>query len=307
MKLGMKRAAYVTILTGLFGVGFATAIGLAPPAASTSATGSAQDSRALESVSAECWAQVRSKRIYFAHQSVGSNMLKGVKVLLDAHSSIGLSVMAYRDESKRSSSDPKPFAQTGLVQGPAGANGAGGKKIDAFVEFLRSPIAAEVDIAILKLCYADVGKSTDVDALFREYAAAIKKLKRDRPTLQIVHCTVPLKAPETGAKARVKKLVGSGTESANASRGRFNELVRTTYEAATICDVARAESIRGDRTECTVTVDGVKWPALVPEYTDDGGHLNAIGQVVVAREFLLALSRQCSEVTAPSQPSEVKK
>jgi len=32
-------------------------------------------------------------------------------------------------------------------------------------------------------------------------------------------------------------------------------------------------------------------PAMAPEYTDDGGHLNALGRARAAREFIAVLAR----------------
>ncbi len=305
----MQRVAVATLFTGLFGVGFATALGFSP-ALSQATILRAQDSSALDRVDGECWELLRGKRIYFAHQSVGSNILKGVSVLLKEHPDVGLRVRSLGKSSKEDSNaregSGEPFAEAGLVQGPAGANGDASAKLRTFVEFLRSPSAANVDIALLKFCYADVNASTDVDALFREYKTAMELLKRERPTVRIVHCTVPLKCAETSAKARVKKVIGRGTESANVARGQFNNALRKAYDANTIFDVARAEATRADGGDATVTVQGVKWPALAAEYSDDGGHLNAVGQLAVAREFLLALSRQCKAADPVKAAEPVK-
>ncbi len=303
MRSGMKRVAYAGIFTGIFGAGLATAIGFTPPAETVPAEAVVRDLSALEGVSESCWSFVRSKRIYFAHQSVGSNIIKGTAEILDRLASIGIDVRSYRDPSKRGSGEPSAFAKPGVVHGAAGANGSPEEKIAAFASFLGTKEAEEVDIALLKLCYADVGKTTDVDALFQHYTKAMEALAKRRPTLRIIHCTVPLKAPEVGAKAQVKKLLAKGTESVNALRGRFNDLLRNRYDATNVFDVARAESEHADGTESTVSVSGTRWPALASEYTDDGGHLNELGRFVVAREFLLTLGKQCPPANAATKPA----
>ena len=44
----------------------------------------------------------------------------------------------------------------------------------------------------------------------------------------------------------------------------------------------------------------MNWPCLADDYTDDGGHLNRHGRLLVAREMLLALSRTCSATPIPA-------
>ncbi len=296
MRPGMKRVAYATVFTGLFGAAFAAAIGAIPPREKDPVVNGTQDLGALDRVSESCWSELRSKHIYFAHQSVGSNILTGMREVLQQCPSIALPITTYRDDSPS-------FALPGLVQGPAGANGSPQNKIDGFVELLSSARGDGVDIALLKLCYADIGKSTDAVALFRQYAHAMDTLQAKRPNMRIVHCTIPLRSPASGVKAQIKKLVGSGNDGVNAVRGRFNELMRARYKASVLFDVAQVESIKSDGSACTVSVSGRDWPALAAEYTDDGGHLNHAGQIVAARELLLTLSRQCDGAKTVAKPA----
>ena len=118
-----------------------------------------------------------------------------------------------------------------------------------------------------------------------------------RPGLVIVHCTAPLREPDHGAKAAVKKAVGVGPDAANANRGRYNELLRKRFADGAVFDVARAESRRLDGTEETVVVKDERWPALAPEYGQGARELTEAGRIVLGREFLLAISTLCADAT----------
>jgi len=340
MELGIKSLFRTVLAAGILGTSVVTAVGMAPPSREKQATDVSKDLTELDEVSETCWTELRGKRLYFAHQSVGSNILKGVTEILKQRPSIGLQLATYRPETtektraehskdgknstsgdaekkvaKEKSSDhastdtehaepdaktrKPPFESPALVHGPAGPNGNPKQKIDDFVSMLRSSNGEKIDIAMLKFCYADVDRSTDVEQLFEQYVAGIDTIRKERPTTRILHCTIPLKAPETGAKAQVKKLVGASGNTANAQRGRYNELLRAKYGRESIFDVAHVESERPDGSICTVTVGRVKWPAMAAEYSEDGGHLNATGQFVVGRELLLTLARQCVDFTKP--------
>ncbi|MFM1821826.1 MAG: hypothetical protein RI967_92 [Planctomycetota bacterium] len=337
-----------------------------PPPPEKASTADLVDLAPLDAVGAPCWSELGARRIYFAHASVGRNILDGVEEILRERPSIGLAVASWRafdesdperphgngasdetqragggrdgargtpksgvqerdkerekerdrehapnaDAARRAGQDgnadeggrriARAFRTPALVHGPAGANGSLDAKIDGFERMLRSREGDGVDLAILKLCYADIGRGTDVDALFTRYADAVERVKRERPEIRFIHCTVPLRAAGHGAKAAIKRLVGAGENAANARRGRFNELVRRRYAREEILDIADIESHAPDGTATTVEYDGVKWPCLADDYTDDGGHLNRHGRLLVAREMLLALSRTCSASPIPT-------
>jgi hypothetical protein len=291
---------------------------------------------ALDTVPESCWAELRTKHIYFAHQAVGGNIVRGLEEAMRRRPSINIAVLPVKNgtavpaegaegdeksgrerkqdrkqdqkhEGGKSFAPPSAasFAQAGIVHGASGPDGDPEEKIDAFARFLRSPAAEMVDIAVLKLCYADIERSTDIDKLLEHYANTVKLVALERPNLRIVHCTVPLKEHERGAKAAMKKLVGAGSDAINAVRGRYNDALRRKFAADEILDIASAESTRADGSRVTFAVDGVHWPALASEYTDDGGHLNAKGQLVVAREMLLALSRTCPKPEAAKPTTDV--
>lgn len=254
----------------------------------------------LEKVNESCWSELRTKRIYFAHQAIGSEMVTGLRELARRRPAFAMTVTAYAEPDRTDGTMHSVFETPALVEGNAGRRGNPEKKIDEFSSFLRSSEGANIDIAILKLCYGDIGRMTDAEELFGRYTKAIEEIRRERPKIHIIHCTVPLKAEEHGAKGRLKRLVGAGSDASNATRSRYNELLRQRFPAEQVFDLAAAESKRPDGTTASVEVGGKRVQVLADEYTDDGAHLNRFGQLVMAREFLLALSRQCGGGAAPT-------
>lgn len=251
------------------------------------------DTSPLEKIGDACWSELRTRRIYFAHQAIGSEMLTGMRELMRRKPAMNLEVVAYEEPDKTDGTVHSVFDAPGIVEATAGRRGNPEGKIEDFAKFLRSSDGAKVDVAVLKLCYGDIGRMTDAEALFNRYTKAIEEVRRERPNIHFIHCTVPLKAEEHGAKGRFKRLVGAGSDASNAARSRYNELVRQRYPEAQLFDIAAIQSRRPDGTNATVEVGGKRVQTLADEYTEDGAHLNRLGELVLAREFLLTLSHQC--------------
>lgn len=247
----------------------------------------------LEKVGDACWSELRTKRIYFAHQAIGSEVLTGLRELMRRKPALNIPITSYAEPDRTDGTVHSVFETPAIVEGNAGRRGSPEKKIDEFSSFLRSSEGANIDIAMLKFCYGDLGRLTDAEELFGRYTKAIEEIRRERPGIHLIHCTVPLKAEEHGAKGRLKRLVGAGSDASNAARSRYNELVRQRFPAAQVLDFAATQSKRPDGTLATVEVGGKRVQVLADEYTEDGAHLNRLGQLVLAREFLLTLSHQC--------------
>ena len=203
-------------------------------------------------------------RVYFGHQSVGANILQGVKEL-----GVSLSI---KDEFLAENGDPL-------------------KKLQNFKAAVGE--GSRFDIALVKFCYVDVNADTDARALFERYRATIAELRAKNPRTVFVHATLPLTTVQTGPKALAKRLLGRtpyGTIE-NVRRQEYNKLLRTTYAGREpIFDFARIESIAPDGSRVTVSWNGVTAPAMSPAYTDDGGHLNARGRALAAQEFVTVLA-----------------
>jgi hypothetical protein len=165
-------------------------------------------------------------------------------------------------------------------------------KIEAFAERIRGGLSARPDIAFMKLCYVDFWPDTNARELFDHYRAAIGRLSAEFPQTRFLHATVPLTMRKLGIKERLKLALGKrlwGDES-NVRREEFSGLVRESYPESRIVDIARLECVNPDGTPEQFAMDGKRHPCLSPAYTDDGGHLNGLGQRVVAAEMVRVLA-----------------
>ena len=262
------------------------------------------DLSALDRIGETQWAAVRVQRICFVHDALGSEIAAGLRTIASRKPELAYAVRVYRGERRardRSEDETaQSFDRPGIFSVSVGHNGEPEDKIDAFEAILLSDEAATIDVALLKFSCADIGRSTDVNRVLERYVHAIETIRRERPTLRIVHCTAPLREPDHGAKAAIKKIARIGPDAANATRGRFNALLRKRFANETIFDVAAAESVRLDGSEEIVVVQDERWPALAPEYGRGAHDLTDAGRLVLARECLLALARACAVPTAPA-------
>ena len=225
---------------------------------------------------------IAQERIYFGHQSVGKNILDGLREL-----SLTAGVPLKIAELPRAAD----LQGSGLGHLFVPENGDPVRKLANFRRALG--VGSQADIALVKFCYVDITADTDMRGLFDEYRSTIDELKRKNPRTTFVHVTLPLTTVQTGPKAWVKRLLGRAPYGTieNVKREQYNALLRRTYAGREpIFDLARVESIAADGTQATVEWDGVVAPALVPAYTDDGGHLNHAGRLRAATQFAAVLA-----------------
>jgi len=234
------------------------------------------------------WEGLSRKRVLFGHQSVGNNMLAGLDELLKEHPAIGLTV--------RSITGPEELAPGTLAHFQVGRNEKALSKIEDFDAKIRQGLGSQVDIALFKFCFVDVDAGTDVESLFTEYKGTMAALRRDYPGVAFVHVTVPLLRKEKATlKGYVKKILGRSdgffANSHNVKRNQYNELLLRHYAGSEpVFDLASIQAAHQDGTHEVFTSGGRSYQALAPEYTDDGGHLNALGRRVVAEQFLIFLA-----------------
>jgi hypothetical protein len=230
---------------------------------------------------------VSSKRIFFGHQSVGGNILDGLQEVAKGSGGGGLNIVE--------SSDPKALEKPAIAHALIGKNEEPSSKIAAFQKAMEA-LGDKADVAFYKFCYVDFDASTDVEKLFGEYQASHDALRSKYPKTTFVHLTTPLTTIQTGPKAWLKRLTGSGAwgEAENVKRHQFNELLRKTYgpggKNEPVFDLAKAEATHADGRLNTFEREGRQIPYLIPGYTYDSGHLNQEGKVKVARELLTFLA-----------------
>lgn len=230
------------------------------------------------------WAQLRARRIWFGHQSVGGNIMQGVAELAAADPRLGLTV------KEGAPTDSAPAFEHSAI----GRNGDPGLKTDDFVSTLEGGAARRLDIAFHKYCYVDIVDTTDVDHLFAHYREQMTKLESEYPRVTFVHVTSPLTMVQSGPRAALKKLLGQAPAryASNFKRERFNQLMRETYgPTGRLFDLAAVESTRPDGTRETIALAGRTAYALYPGYSSDGSHLNEAGRRRAAEQLLAMLAQ----------------
>jgi hypothetical protein len=226
--------------------------------------------------------RARSVRLFFAHQSVGQNILNGIAEL-SAHRIEPTSLLALHPN------EPLP----GWVDMPVGQNGDPEGKIDAFVAAFEKHPTFRPELALLKFCFVDFQPTTDVDQLFHRYERALHELEARHPETIFGHVTVPLTVYPTDLKWRAFRLVGRRVweDEANIKRSEFNRRLLSVFASDPIFDLSGVESLGPDGHRSLFQHDGQRYAALEPRYAEDEGHLNALGQQVVGTAFLRFVAR----------------
>ncbi|MHA7632265.1 hypothetical protein [Corallococcus sp. M7] len=236
------------------------------------------------------------RRVFFGHQSVGGNILDGVRALPNAPGSKTPAIVEVKDANAT-------IAPGTLAHALVGQNEQPETKLAHFEQLLDGGVAKQVDVALVKFCYIDFTSSTDAKALFEKYRATLAGLKSRHPGVTFVHVTAPLTTVQRGAKAWFNELRGRAVYGVgeNVSREAFNALMRQTYGGKEpLFDLAALESTQADGSRETYEVNGRAYPAMVPAYSDDGGHLNAQGQARVASALVTFLA------ALPEAPASAK-
>jgi hypothetical protein len=232
-------------------------------------------------------------RVFFAHHSVGANLLTGVETLArESGRELKLTDLDHADGASASN----------WTHSYGGQNGAPKTKIDHFVSVMRKGL--KPDLAFMKFCFVDFGPDTDVAELFAYYQRAMTTLKQERPEVRFAHVTVPLMVNPSGLKSMIKRLIGRDgrQDLANVKRSEFNRRLVEAFPSDPIFDLARAESTRPDGTRETFDYGGKVYYSLAPAYTDDGAHLDARGQRALGAEMIRFVARAAKPAMAGSSP-----
>lgn len=240
----------------------------------------------IKDVPARVWQNLSQKKIFFGHQSVGFNIIDGIKDIMKENPQIKLNILE--------TINPSDLNSPAFTHSPVGENMNPKSKSDAFAELMNDGFGDNTDIAFLKFCYIDFALGTNVDELFTTYESTMSLLRTKYPQVVFIHITVPLTTPQRGLKALIKKTIGkpvSGYEE-NIRREEFNEKLRKHYAGKEpVFDLALIESTTETGSRVTFTHKGKTGYSLAPEYTNDGGHLNERGRKIVAEQLLILLSK----------------
>lgn len=256
-----------------------TMIGMNTPTAMNEGSASMSD------VSAAAWNRLATRQIFFGHQSVGRNILAGMRRVLTDNPQIRLGLV--------NADDPAAITGPAFIESNIGRNGSPDTKDDAFAALLDRSLGEGYDaVAMYKYCYVDVQAGTDPEELFASYAARVGELHARYPDLAIVHFTLPLRTAQAGIRETLKTLIGRPTQiRLNMKRNRYNELMLERFAGTDpVFDLARIESTRTDGSRAFSSYLGRRVYMLAPELTDDGGHLDEAAQYRVAEELLVFLA-----------------
>lgn len=228
--------------------------------------------------------KVRNMKIFFGHQSVGKNILEGIK---------NISVSAEHKINIVESRIINEVDEAVFLHASVGKNKDPFSKMDDFKEIVENGVGGKVDLAFFKFCYIDFNKSTNIKLIFEKYQQTLHYLKENYPQTTVVHFTVPLVSSRLGKKDYIKKIIGKPITKweENIKRNQFNAMLRTEYGSKEpIFDLAAVESTYPDGKRELFEKDGQVFNSLVPSYTDDGGHLNELGSKIVASKLLYFLA-----------------
>jgi lysophospholipase L1-like esterase len=227
--------------------------------------------------------RLATTHIVFGHQSVGRNILQGLTELGVTSPGGPLSIVSSRR--------PDDLQAAHIMEFAVGENGQPQSKQRDFAAALDSVSTSTAVIAVMKYCYLDVTAETTVDEVFNTHREMVRGLRQRHPNMTFVHVTMPLTTVESGGKLFAKRLMRRPTaRDANAKRGRFNSLIRSTFADEPVFDLARIESTKPDGSRSYFLAGADTVETLAEEYTDDGGHLNDTGRALAAAEFLKVLA-----------------
>ncbi len=240
----------------------------------------------IQDVPDSVWQKLSEKKIYFGHQSVGFNIIDGIKAIMKAHPEIKLNIVETTDGSD--------FATGIFGHSRVGKNVDPVSKIREFADYVDQGIGKKADAAALKFCYVDINQETDVNRMLDDYRQTIIALNKKYPDMRIIHFTSPLTMNKTTWKTWIKKKLGKKDAweyGVNIRRAEYNQKLIETYQGKEpIFDIAKIESTYPNGKRCTFEIKGNTYYSMVPEYTSDGGHLNELGRRKVAEQFLIFLA-----------------
>jgi len=225
-----------------------------------------------------------TRRIYFGHQSVGANIIAGLKDLYAATDDRRLNFLALTDA-------PLPAGGV-FAESRIGKNTDPESKCRAFTSAVESLHGDSIDIAIMKFCYIDFTQDTDAGKLFALYAGTIDSLSRAFPSVTFVHVTAPLTVRTPWWKKIAKRILGrqESSDIENTRRNEFNTLLLEKHRNEPVFDLAAAESTYPDGARCSFDMDGKTAYSLIPAFTDDGAHLNPVGRRIAAAALVRTLA-----------------
>jgi hypothetical protein len=236
-------------------------------------------SRAGASTAAD---QAKKLKWYFAHASVGSNMVDGLTDLREKDPA------QYPLRTIFSEAKPPATTEPGIIYEHNRGNPGWRSKFDRFQDCVSDGWHyPRVDLVMNKLCYIDQSVS------FRYYIHSMSDLEVAFPQTKVVYMTMPLTTATDGDAFK---------------RNIFNDQVRewTSRNGRILFDIADIEAHDPNGRPCTFQYQKQTCQRLFEGYTNDGGHLIGEGRQLAARGFY-ALASALAEKTGSAPQANVQK
>lgn len=229
-----------------------------------------KNSTACDKAPAATMEKVAKMNVFFAHASVGQNIVEGLNQL---HRSDGARfALATQGAGER----PEGASQPGMIYEFQRGNPGASAKISSFAQYVGNGWnASNVKVVLNKFCYIDQ------DANYDEYVNSMEALESQNQGLTVVYATIPLCSEDPGNNVKREQF-----------NQRLRELAKTKKKA--LLDIADIEAHDASGKAFTFQEAGQTYFKMNPAYTSDGGHLNATGSVAVAKglySLLVALAK----------------
>ena len=224
---------------------------------------------AIDTMPASSLQTLAKTKVFFAHASVGGNIIAGMKVL-NAQNPEQYPLVC--EPAKDTPANTKPGQFYEYNRGNPGADA----KIDLFARCLKNGWhSPAVNVAINKFCFIDPNAS------FEKYTSSMAELERNYPTTTLVYVTIPIKTQ---------------SDASNLARQKFNETLRDWMQKndKVLFDIADIEAWNDEGKQNTFLFQGQTVQSLQQEYSNDGGHLNGVGQLRAAKGMFTLLAQVAS-------------
>jgi hypothetical protein len=203
--------------------------------------------------------RVTSLKIFFAHASVGGNVMDGFSALHTANPS------RYPLNQSSAGDTPPGTTSSGTIYDYARGNPDWSVKVSDFEDYIDNGWHyAAVDIVMNKFCFIDQS------ANWTTYRDSMLALEAAYPTTKFIYWTMP---------------ITTSSDSDEVLRAQFNQNLRNwiaTQDKKILFDIADIEAWSPSGVHQTFTYDEQIYEQMYADYTDDGGHLNAAGSERVA-------------------------
>ncbi len=217
--------------------------------------------------------RVAMQKIYFAHASVGRNILEGFSELHNANPS------KYPLGQTSAGETPPSLTSEGTIYEYIRGNPGWSEKVSDFEIYINNGWHdTMVDMVINKLCYIDQ------NADWTAYRDSMIALETKYPSTKFVYWTMPITTAD---------------DSEAMLRNQFNQNLRNwiaTQNNKLLFDIADIEAWSPSGEHQTFTYNGTVYERMFPAYTSDGGHLNTEGSQRMATGLYSLFGRAINPV-----------